>query len=135
MSPMNRRQWLRIAATVPVFPVASSAIQAPIHAQASDWRARKKMMTVRGLQMAYYEVGTGDPIVFLHGNPTSSYLWRNVIPMFSILVDASRVWTLAALDTRRRTALARLPDWPTVQAWRTNTLVTARMMGRGTCVV
>jgi haloalkane dehalogenase len=30
--------------------------------------------------MAYFEAGTGDPIVFLHGNPTSSYLWRNVIP-------------------------------------------------------
>ena len=31
-------------------------------------------------EMAYVEVGSGDPIVFLHGNPTSSYLWRNVIP-------------------------------------------------------
>jgi haloalkane dehalogenase len=31
-------------------------------------------------EMAYVEVGDGDPIVFLHGNPTSSYLWRNVIP-------------------------------------------------------
>jgi haloalkane dehalogenase len=30
--------------------------------------------------MAYVEAGTGDPIVFLHGNPTSSYLWRNVMP-------------------------------------------------------
>ena len=30
--------------------------------------------------MHYVEAGTGDPIVFLHGNPTSSYLWRNVIP-------------------------------------------------------
>ncbi len=30
--------------------------------------------------MAYIDTGTGDPIVFLHGNPTSSYLWRNVIP-------------------------------------------------------
>lgn len=30
--------------------------------------------------MAYHEVGAGDPIVFLHGNPTCSYLWRNVIP-------------------------------------------------------
>jgi haloalkane dehalogenase len=30
--------------------------------------------------MAYVEVGSGDPIVLLHGNPTSSYLWRNVIP-------------------------------------------------------
>lgn len=30
--------------------------------------------------MAYIDVGVGDPVVFLHGNPTSSYLWRNVIP-------------------------------------------------------
>ena len=31
-------------------------------------------------EMTYVETGSGDPIVFLHGNPTSSYLWRNVIP-------------------------------------------------------
>src|SRR5919199_22512 len=31
-------------------------------------------------ELAYVDVGEGDPIVFLHGNPTSSYLWRNVIP-------------------------------------------------------
>jgi len=30
--------------------------------------------------MAYRQSGQGDPIVFLHGNPTSSYLWRNIIP-------------------------------------------------------
>jgi haloalkane dehalogenase len=30
--------------------------------------------------MAYVDVGQGDPIVLLHGNPTSSYLWRNIIP-------------------------------------------------------
>lgn len=35
---------------------------------------------VHGLTMAYREGGTGDPIIFLHGNPTSSYLWRNVLP-------------------------------------------------------
>lgn len=35
---------------------------------------------VEGLRMAYREVGEGSPIVFLHGNPTSSYLWRDVIP-------------------------------------------------------
>jgi haloalkane dehalogenase len=45
-----------------------------------DERYEKKHATVRGLQMAYVETGSGDPIVFLHGNPTSSYLWRNVIP-------------------------------------------------------
>jgi haloalkane dehalogenase len=33
--------------------------------------------------MAYVEMGSGDPIVFLHGNPTSSYLWRNVMPHLS----------------------------------------------------
>src|SRR2546428_4167335 len=35
---------------------------------------------VHGASMAYIDEGSGDPIVFLHGNPTSSYLWRNVIP-------------------------------------------------------
>ncbi|MEE8312670.1 MAG: haloalkane dehalogenase [Candidatus Binatia bacterium] len=43
-------------------------------------RYEKKTVEVLGKQMAYVETGTGDPIVFLHGNPTSSYLWRNVIP-------------------------------------------------------
>jgi haloalkane dehalogenase len=40
----------------------------------------KKRITVHGRSMAYVEAGAGDPIVFLHGNPTSSYLWRNVVP-------------------------------------------------------
>lgn len=40
----------------------------------------KRTVTVDGLEMAYLDVGAGNPIVFLHGNPTSSYLWRNVIP-------------------------------------------------------
>lgn len=43
----------------------------------------KKRLTVNGHTMAYVEVGEGDPIVLLHGNPTSSYLWRNVIPHLS----------------------------------------------------
>lgn len=40
----------------------------------------KKHTQVLGKQMAYIDVGEGDPIVFLHGNPTSSYLWRHVMP-------------------------------------------------------
>ena len=40
----------------------------------------KQYAQVRGLKMAYTEMGQGDPIVFLHGNPTSSYLWRNILP-------------------------------------------------------
>ena len=40
----------------------------------------KKTTEVLGRTMAYVEEGEGDPIVLLHGNPTSSYLWRDVIP-------------------------------------------------------
>ena len=46
----------------------------------AEERYEKKKVDVLGSEMAYVEVGSGDPIVFLHGNPTSSYLWRNVIP-------------------------------------------------------
>jgi haloalkane dehalogenase len=41
---------------------------------------QKRRRRVLGREMAYVEVGEGDPIVLLHGNPTSSYLWRNVLP-------------------------------------------------------
>jgi haloalkane dehalogenase len=41
---------------------------------------QKRRRRVLGREMAYVEVGQGDPIVLLHGNPTSSYLWRNVLP-------------------------------------------------------
>ena len=40
----------------------------------------RQRIAVRDAEMAYVEVGEGDPVVFLHGNPTSSYLWRNIIP-------------------------------------------------------
>lgn len=40
----------------------------------------KQYQDIDGKRMAYHERGEGDAIVFLHGNPTSSYLWRNVIP-------------------------------------------------------
>ena len=39
-----------------------------------------RFVTVHGAKMHYLDEGEGDPIVFLHGNPTSSYVWRNVIP-------------------------------------------------------
>ena len=45
----------------------------------ADWYERRRL-AVLDSHMTYVEVGVGDPIVFLHGNPTSSYLWRNVIP-------------------------------------------------------
>lgn len=40
----------------------------------------KKYVQVGGYQLAYVDEGEGDPVVLLHGNPTSSFLWRNVIP-------------------------------------------------------
>jgi haloalkane dehalogenase len=40
---------------------------------------QKQRRQVLGREMAYVEVGQGDPIVLLHGNPTSSYLWRNIL--------------------------------------------------------
>jgi haloalkane dehalogenase len=41
---------------------------------------RRRRIPVLDSEMAYVDTGSGDPVVFLHGNPTSSYLWRNVIP-------------------------------------------------------
>jgi haloalkane dehalogenase len=49
----------------------------PISAASRYPKQRRKVLD---REMAYIEVGEGDPIVFLHGNPTSSFLWRNVIP-------------------------------------------------------
>src|SRR5437867_11913028 len=42
-----------------------------------------KYIDVLGSRMHYVEEGSGDPVLFLHGNPTSSYLWRNIIPHIS----------------------------------------------------
>jgi haloalkane dehalogenase len=45
----------------------------------------KQFVEVLGKRMAYVEMGAGSPIVFQHGNPTSSYLWRNVMPQLASL--------------------------------------------------
>jgi len=44
------------------------------------WQQSKRYAEVLGHRMAYVDHGTGAPIVLLHGNPTSSYLWRSVMP-------------------------------------------------------
>ena len=46
----------------------------------TDPRYERKFATVNSKRMAYVDQGEGDPIVFQHGNPTSSYLWRNIMP-------------------------------------------------------
>src|ERR1700674_2540520 len=53
------------------------AMSQPI--SAADPYPRRRVAAL-DTEMAYVDVGAGDPVVFLHGNPTSSYLWRNVIP-------------------------------------------------------
>jgi haloalkane dehalogenase len=45
----------------------------------------RKRVAAAGIEIAYIDTGSGDPIVFLHGNPTSAYLWRNIIPHLEVL--------------------------------------------------
>jgi haloalkane dehalogenase len=54
----------------------------PSHSSSSIslWGCQKRFVNVLGRKMAYIERGEGHPIVFIHGNPTSSFLWRNVLP-------------------------------------------------------
>jgi len=58
--------------------------------------------------MAYIESGQGEPVVFLHGNPTSSYLWRNIIPSIEragvAWLPTWWVWAVQANHRTRRTA-------------------------------
>jgi haloalkane dehalogenase len=75
---MTRRAMLASGAAAAALPFVETGAES--HAASPSWAQQKKFETVDGIRMAYYEVGQGKPIVFLHGNPTSSYLWRNVIP-------------------------------------------------------
>ncbi len=51
----------------------------------SEWRAKKRTTEVLGKKMAYVEMGSGYPIVMVHGNPSSSFLWRSVLPRLQSL--------------------------------------------------
>ncbi len=57
-------------------PAESMAISA-------EFPYESKYVEVLGSKMHYVDEGQGDPVLFLHGNPTSSYLWRNIIPYVS----------------------------------------------------
>ena len=46
----------------------------------AHWPYQPRFLDVFGSRMHYVETGEGDPLLFLHGNPTSSYLWRNIMP-------------------------------------------------------
>ena len=64
----------------------------------------KQFVEVLGQQMAYAEHGEGDPIVFLHGNATSSYMWRNIMP------HMEGKGRLIAIDNIGQGDSARLPN-------------------------
>jgi haloalkane dehalogenase len=51
----------------------------------TTWSDKKQFVSVEGRRMAYVEMGKGRPIVFQHGNPTSSFLWRNIMPQLEDL--------------------------------------------------
>jgi haloalkane dehalogenase len=55
-------------------------ISANLKSPSPSFPFESKFTKVRGFNIHYVEQGHGEPILFLHGNPTSSYLWRNVIP-------------------------------------------------------
>ena len=44
----------------------------------------KEFIEIDGKKMAFHQSGEGCPVVFIHGNPTSSNLWRNIIPLVSV---------------------------------------------------
>lgn len=53
---------------------------APTPEISADFPFEPRFVEVHGSRMHYVDEGEGDPVLFLHGNPTSSYLWRNVLP-------------------------------------------------------
>ncbi|WP_246079459.1 haloalkane dehalogenase [Parasedimentitalea maritima] len=85
---LSRRSLMKSAAALPTLAVAGAAGTAALAEEttpyglaiSSEFPFTKKSVTVDGSEMAYVDEGEGLPVLFLHGNPTSSYLWRNVIP-------------------------------------------------------
>ncbi len=69
---MQRRRFLQTTAATALLTATSAPTAAATR--------KKKTQNVLGNNIAYIDEGEGRPVVFLHGNPTSSYLWRNVIP-------------------------------------------------------
>ncbi len=67
----------------------------------SDTAPPKQTVEVLGKRMAYVEMGGGDPVVFLHGNPTSSYLWRNVMPHVAPLARCIAVDLIGMGDSEK----------------------------------
>ena len=61
-------------------PALAQEVAAPGKPISAEFPFESNFVEVRGSKIHYVDVGEGDPVLFLHGNPTSSYLWRNIIP-------------------------------------------------------
>ena len=85
----SRRDANQLLIGLPVFAIGSEFSNSLLLAQEAKIGAPepypRKRIAVRDSEISYVDTGIGDPIVFLHGNPTSSYLWRNIIPFVSKL--------------------------------------------------
>ncbi|MDX1568551.1 MAG: alpha/beta fold hydrolase, partial [Longimicrobiales bacterium] len=79
------RRWMSAAlmtvAAVLLVPASVLSQQADTDPGiSSDFPFESRYVEILGSEMHYIDEGEGEPILFLHGNPTSSYLWRNIIP-------------------------------------------------------
>ena len=77
--PSRRTVSKLLAATLPFARIERASATADQQISPLDVHPRKRV-AVLDSEISYVDTGEGDPIVFLHGNPTSSYLWRNIIP-------------------------------------------------------
>ncbi len=82
------RHLARTALAAGLLLIAPAALAGPTPSPTTDeapaisaaFPFEKRSVAVKDSTMAYVDVGTGPTVLFLHGNPTSSYLWRNIIP-------------------------------------------------------
>ncbi len=78
LNPPSAEKWYKSGIAEPVEQIMSE--QKEISA---EFPFESHYVEVLGSKMHYIDEGQGDPILFIHGNPTSSYLWRNIIPYVS----------------------------------------------------
>ena len=85
----SRRDANKLLFGIPAFAIGSTLSNTLTRAEEAEISAvdpyARKRIAVRDSEISYVDAGHGDPIIFLHGNPTSSYLWRNIIPHVSRL--------------------------------------------------
>jgi haloalkane dehalogenase len=80
----SRRDANKLLMGLPAFAIGSKLSNGLMSVEEAKISAAdpypRKRIAVLDTEISYIDAGSGDPIVFLHGNPTSSYLWRNIIP-------------------------------------------------------